>query len=138
MELWHAVLLGIIQGLTEFLPVSSDGHLVLADVLLSLPLEGRDALGFDILLHAGSLLAILIAYATLWKNLILDILKGKRDALVLMMLIIVATIPGVIAGLLFEDAVSNMRSLYAAGTGFLVTAAILIAGEWFGKTYTTD
>jgi len=133
MSLWHAILLGAIQGLTEFLPISSDGHLVLADVLLDLPLTGRDALGFDILLHAGSLLAILLAYRLTWKNLIVNALKGKRDAWKLIGILLIATIPGVIAGLLFEDAVSELRSLRAAGMGFLVTALVLIVGERLGR-----
>lgn len=133
MSLWHAILLGAIQGLTEFLPISSDGHLVLADVLLDLPLTGRDALGFDILLHAGSLLAILLSYRLIWKNLIVNAFLGKRDAWKLIGLLIIATVPGVIAGLLFADAISELRSLRAAGLGFLVTALVLIVGERLGR-----
>lgn len=133
MSFWHAVVLGIIQGLTEFLPISSDGHLVVADVLLDLPLQGKDALGFDILLHAGSVLAILIVYFSVWKQLIASALKGERNAWIVIGLLVTATIPGVIAGLLFDDAVSNLRSLQAAGLGFLATAFILIAGERIGR-----
>lgn len=138
MLLWHAIVLGVIQGFTEFLPISSDGHLVLANLLLKLPLTGRDALGFDILLHAGSLLAILISYWAIWKKLIVSALKGESDAWELIGLLAVATIPGVIAGLLFEDAVSDMRSLRAAGLGFLVTSLVLIAGERIGRRNTDD
>lgn len=133
MHIWHAIVLGIIQGLTEFLPISSDGHLVVADVLLNLPLGGQDALGFDILLHAGSVLAILIVYFSVWKQLITSALAGERNAWIVIGLLVVATIPGVIAGLLLEDIVSNMRSLQAAGLGFLATALILITGERIGR-----
>lgn len=133
MQLWHAVLLGIVQGITEFLPISSDGHLVVVDALFHLPLEGSDALGFDILLHAGSLLAILLAYWVTWEKLIAAALQKNRDAWILIGLLVVATIPGVIAGLFFEDAVSGMRSLDAASTGFLITAAVLIIGEYVGR-----
>ena len=136
MSLWQAIIVGIVQGVTEFLPISSDGHLVLADSLLHLPMHGRDALGFDILLHAGSLLAILIAYAAIWKRLAIDALAGKRDAWKLIGLLIIATIPGVIAGLLFEDAVGNMRSFTAAGLGFLTTGLVLVAGETIGRRKT--
>jgi undecaprenyl-diphosphatase len=138
MQIWHAIVLGFIQGLTEFLPISSDGHLVLADVLLDLPLEGADALGFDILLHAGSLLAILIGFFAVWKKLLLSALRGERDSWKLIALLIVATIPGVIAGLVLEDAIGNMRSLRAAGLGFLVTAAVLIVGERIGSRRHAD
>jgi len=137
MSLLHAVLLGIIQGITEFLPISSDGHLVLADVLLDLPLEGKDALGFDILLHAGSLLALLVGYAAVWRDLIVKCLRGDRSGWRVVLLLVIATIPGVIAGLLLEDAISEMRSLRAAGLGFLLTAFLLIVGEYFGRRRTS-
>lgn len=133
MNISHAILLGVIQGVTEFLPISSDGHLVVASVLFHAPLQGVDALGFDILLHAGSLLAILIAYAATWKDLLQTLLRGDRDALRIVGLLIVATIPGVIAGLFLEDTIGDMRSLKAAGLGFLATAFILIAGESIGR-----
>lgn len=133
MTIFHAALLGLVQGFTEFLPVSSDGHLVLTNLLFDIPLNGRDALGFDILLHAGSLVAILIAYFAIWKKLVLSALRGERDAWILIGLLVVATIPGVIAGLLFEDGVSELRSLRAAGIGFIVTGSVLIAGEAIGK-----
>lgn len=134
MSLWQAIVLGAIQGLTEFLPISSDGHLVVAGLFLDLPLEGGDALGFDILLHAGSLLAIVIGFFALWKKLVLSVLRGDRDAWRLALFIIVATVPGVIAGLFLEDAIGDMRSLTAAGIGFLVTAAVLLLGESVGRT----
>ncbi len=135
MSIVHAIIVGIVQGITEFLPISSDGHLVLADRLLNLPLDGRDALGFDILLHAGSLLAILLVYRRTWIGLINGLLRGDSGARTTTGLLIVATIPGVIAGLLFEDVVSGMRSFTAAGLGFLVTAAVLIIGERIGRRH---
>jgi undecaprenyl-diphosphatase len=133
MSLLQAVILGIVQGLTEFLPVSSDGHLVLMDQLLGSALVGRDALGFDILLHAGSVVAILIAYFSIWKSLIADAFAGKKDAWMLLLFIAIATIPGVFAGLFLEDMVSGMRSYMAAGIGFIVTGCVLMLGEWIGK-----
>jgi undecaprenyl-diphosphatase len=134
MSVFHAIILGIVQGLTEFLPISSDGHLVLADILLRSPLQGLDALGFDILLHAGSLLAIFIAYAATWKALVVRMFKGERDAWMLIGLLVIATVPGVIAGLLFEDAIGGMRSLRSAGAGFIITAIALMLGEYIGRT----
>jgi len=133
MSIWQAILVGIVQGITEFLPISSDGHLVLVDALLKLPMHGRDALGFDILLHAGSLLAILLVYRTIWIDLIINAVRMEKRALRLIGLLLVATIPGVIAGLLFEDTITSMRSFTAAGLGFIVTGLVLIAGEEIGR-----
>jgi undecaprenyl-diphosphatase len=133
MSIWQAIIVGFVQGLTEFLPVSSDGHLVLVDALLQLPMQGRDALGFDILLHAGSLLAILIVYRATWADLLLRFFRMEKTALRMIGLLLVATVPGVIAGLSFDDTVSNLRSYTAAGLGFLATGLILIIGEEVGR-----
>lgn len=133
MTVVQAVFVGVIQGLTEFLPVSSDGHLVLADLLFHLPLEGRDALGFDILLHAGSLVALLVAYRTTWTELVTSSIRGNRESLRLVGLLVLGTIPGVAAGLLFSDMIGDLRSLTAAGLGFFVTGLALVLGERLGR-----
>ncbi len=138
MSILQAIIVGIVQGITEFLPISSDGHLVLFDRLLDLPLDGRDALGFDILLHAGSLLAILLVYRMTWVGLIKGLVRRDHGSWMTTGLLMVATIPGVVAGLLFEDAVSSMRSFTAAGIGFLVTGCVLIIGEQIGRRQTAS
>lgn len=133
MSIWQAIVVGIVQGITEFLPISSDGHLVLVDALLHLPLQGRDALGFDILLHAGSLLAILIVYRHIWIDLLLRSIRCEQRALRMVGLLVVATIPGVIAGVFYADAISALRSYTAAGFGFIATGIVLVVGEEIGK-----
>ncbi len=94
MTLLEALLLGIIQGITEFLPISSDGHLVLAEAFFGLNFENLK--GFDVVLHAGTLLAMVVYF---WRD-ILDLLTEKRKILGY---IVIATIPAVIAGLTLED-----------------------------------
>jgi undecaprenyl-diphosphatase len=129
-----ALLLGALQGLTEFLPISSDGHLVLVGSFLDGALEGRSALGFDILLHAGSLAALLLVDRRMWWRLLTSVFRGDRDGLRLLGLIILATIPAGIAGMFLEDLIADrLRSPTAAGLGFLVTAIMLISGEQIGK-----
>ncbi len=133
MTLWQAVIIGMVQGLTEFLPVSSDGHLVLAGILLQIPLDGGDALGFDVLLHGGSLLALLLLYRRTWTALLTGAVSGTNGARRMLGMLAVGTLPGVIAGLWFQDAIGEMRSLTAAGLGFVVTGVVLIAGEAIGR-----
>lgn len=133
MTIFSAFLLGIIQGITEFLPISSDGHLVMFSALLDAKLEDRSALGFDILLHAGSLLALLFLYRATWQRVVIGVLKGDGAMRRLAGLLALATIPGVVAGLLFEDTIAEMRSFTIAGLGFLVTALVLILGERIGR-----
>lgn len=93
MTFLQAFILGIIQGITEFLPISSSGHLVLMESVLGLHFD--ELKGFDVVLHTGSLVAILIYF---WHDL-WGLLKNLR----LFGYIILATVPAVIAGLTLED-----------------------------------
>ena len=93
MTFLQALLLGIIQGITEFLPISSSGHLVLFESVFGLHIE--DLKGFDVVLHLGSLVAIVIYF---WNDL-WGLLKNRR----LLGYIILATIPAVIVGFTMED-----------------------------------
>jgi undecaprenyl-diphosphatase len=133
MEVLDAIILGATQGVTEFLPISSDGHLVVAQRLLGIETVGRDALGFDILLHCGSLLAIAVGFRDVWTSLVRGLIEREAAAWRTAGFIAIATVPGVIAGLLLQDVVAEMRSLTAAAVGFLITAACLIVGERVGK-----
>ncbi len=134
MDVLQAVILGVVQGITEFLPISSDGHLVIADHFLPGGLEGRDALGFDILLHCGSLLAILIGFRDVWIQLLRGLIARDAAAWKSALFIVIATIPGVIAGLFLQDLVAGeLRTLSAAAVGFLVTAGCLLMGEYVGR-----
>lgn len=133
MSIVDAILLGITQGITEFLPISSDGHLVVLQRFLQIEAVGRDALGFDILLHCGSLLAIALGFRDQWVALVRGLYMRDAASWRLAMLVAVATVPGVFAGVLLQDSVAEMRSLTAAAVGFLITAGCLIGGEWFGK-----
>lgn len=123
MSIVDAFLLGIVQGLTEFFPVSSSGHLVLMHHALAITLTEQSMLGFDVILHAGTLTALLFLYRNDWKYIFFS--DQKR-----LLLIIIATIPGVIAGLALGDVIAaNLRTLSAVGLGFIVTACILFLGE---------
>ncbi len=94
MNLLEALLLGIIQGITEFLPISSDGHLVLAEAFFGLQFETLK--GFDVVLHAGTLLSMVIYFRA-------DLIKLFTQNRRLLGYIVLATVPAVIAGLTLED-----------------------------------
>ena len=105
MDFTHILILSIIQGITEFLPISSQSHLILSSYLLGLKDQG---LGFDIALHFGSLIAILIYY----RKEIRSLFSFSDEGLNYLRLIIIGSIPLPIIGLLFIDIVSqNMRSV---------------------------
>jgi undecaprenyl-diphosphatase len=91
--------LGILQGLTEFLPVSSSAHLAIVPWLFGWKDQG---LAFDVALHLGTLLALLIYYGKDWIAMLSSVVKGGREERRLLLFLIVASIPGAIFGLLFE------------------------------------
>jgi len=117
MSLLEAIFLGVVQGLTEFLPISSSGHLVLFQRLFGLE-EG--ALTFDILLHFGTLIAV---FAVFWRD-ILALLQnpfGKFGRLIL-----AASIPTALIGLLFKDYFDELfKSGSTLGAEFLITGVII-------------
>ncbi|MDA8233983.1 MAG: undecaprenyl-diphosphate phosphatase [Clostridia bacterium] len=121
MSILEAIILGIIQGLTEFLPISSSGHLVLFQKLFGLT-EGTFT--FDIMVHLGTLVAVAVIF---WKDIVYMI-KRPFDRLTL--LVIVGTIPTVIIGLAFKD---YFKALFESGSSlgieFIVTGAII----WFAE-----
>lgn len=133
MTLFHAFVLGLVQGFTEFLPISSDGHLVVVGMLLSRALAGKAALGFDVFLHGASLCALILLYGRTWWRLLRAPFVGDRKNAWVLFLLFLTVIPGAVAGLLLEDIVAvTLRSRIAAGYGFLATACVLLLGEWIG------
>lgn len=97
-----ALLLGVVQGITEFLPISSSGHLALLEHYLRVPGGG---LGFDILLHVGTLLALVAYFYQDWLDMFQAFItptRYNRPQRKLLVFLIIATIPGAIAGLLWE------------------------------------
>lgn len=81
MSLLNALILGIIQGVAEFLPISSSGHLSIAQNLLGLGVEGADDIFFDVLLHLGTLAAVFIAYWGDIKEMALEFFQMIRDTI---------------------------------------------------------
>ncbi|MDH5761360.1 MAG: undecaprenyl-diphosphatase UppP [Nitrospinota bacterium] len=128
MELLQAILLGLIQGLTEFLPVSSSGHLILVPHILGLEDQG---LAMDALLHLATLLAIVIYFRKDLSKLLISLWNNKKEDPYrsLAWSIIFATIPAGIAGLLFGDWIeNNLRSAqFVAGNLILWSAVFFVA-----------
>ncbi len=137
MDLIHALLLGIIQGITEWLPVSSSGHLVIAQELLGMSAE--ENLLFDLFVHAGTLAAVCVYF----RREILKIfsamfmskeVRNKNDDQLrkLGYLILIATIPVGITGILLTDVVEEIFTLQLVGVALLINASILVLAERSG------
>ncbi len=146
MTYFQAIILGLAQGLSEFLPISSSGHLALLQYFFDVSAD--NVLPFAVLLHLGTLVSVFIVY---WKDIvelvkelgavIKDIFTGKglrinaNPTRRLGFMIIVATIPTAIIGLLFNDAFAALYlSLVSIGIGLLITGTILMIAEKMGKS----
>ncbi len=139
MNLLHAALLGIIQGLTEFLPVSSSGHLILVRHLLGIPKEDAAAFIFDVLVQMGTWLALVIYYRDdlliIAKDMCANLFQRKSASAEARLgwLVLLATFPAVIAGWLLKDSLTgSLSSLPATGWLLLGTALLLVAAELLG------
>ncbi len=141
MTLLQALLLGIVQGLTEFLPISSSGHLVILPRLLGWELPSQDAFIFDVLVQVATLLAVIAYFRRDLGRITLAFLRGlarrapfaEADSRMGWYLIL-ATIPAGIAGLLLKEHVeAAFASSRAAGGFLLVTAVLLLSAERLGK-----
>ncbi len=129
MNVLQAVILGIIQGLAEFLPISSSGHLLLAQAALKIP---DPSLMMTILLHLGTLVAVLIVFWRDWW----EMLKNPFKSRVFWMLVL-ASLPAVVVALLlgdFLDALFAEASMHwLVGIFFLCTALLLVVAERFAR-----
>lgn len=129
MTISEALLLGIVQGLTEFLPVSSSGHLVIVQSWLGVR---EPSLTFEVAVHLGTLFAVLWALRREWTGLVLGLLPGRvrRESRRLAGYLVLASIPVALVGLLFRDALQPLFSApRAAGVMFLATGSILWLAE---------
>lgn len=139
MTILQAMVLGMIQGLTEFLPVSSSGHLVLSQHLFGL---SDVPIFFDVSLHMGTLMAILIVYFSEIRDMITAALRlptaaGKKTAILehpdlrLAAMILVGSIPTAIIGLGFHEVADQLKNPRLAGGMLLITALVLFFSRRF-------
>ena len=145
MTTFQAIILGLIQGLAEFLPISSSGHLALAQHFFGI--NSDSVLIFAVLLHVGTLISVFIVY---WKDILgliyeffgtfADLVKTKRFDVnknatrKMCWLIITATVPTAVIGFLFDEKFEKLYSnVLAIGICLVITGCILFAAEKWGK-----
>ncbi len=141
MSLLQAIIMGIIQGLTEFLPISSSGHLVIVPFLLGWTIPEEHVFVFDVLVQMGTLLAVIVYFRKdLWSILsgFVQGLTHRRPFSTLKSrmgwYLILATIPAGLFGVFIKDHVeSAFNSPVATALFLLVTASFLLVSEWIGR-----
>lgn len=129
IEVWQAVILGVVQGLTEFLPISSSGHLILVPKLFGWADPG---LTFDVALHMGTLLAVLTFYAKTWK----EIFTGKYGTFSknIILMILAGSLPAAILGGLGDSFIeNNFRSDVLIAINLIIFGIVLLFADKMGK-----
>ena len=136
MNIFHAFLLGIIQGLTEFIPVSSTAHLLIGQKILGIP--SSDAMfSFLVIVQLGTIVSLIVYF---WKDLRRLVLAFfakpfSTQENKLGWYIIIATVPALLAGYLLKSVVQALFTipLLEAAIRLIITSAILLLAEWLGK-----
>ena len=121
MDLFNAILLGIVEGVTEFLPVSSTGHLILADALLGYDPKRWEV--FNIVIQSGAIMAVTVLYWRVFLGVARGLLARERDAIAFVRNILVAFLPAALVGVVLHDRIEAML-----GNARLVALALIIGG----------
>ena len=135
-----AIILGIVQGIGEFLPISSSAHLILVPFLFGWE---SNSMAFDIALHVGTLLAVLVVFFRDWWDLFIGavnkVTKGKESFENRMFwYLVIATVPGALLGFLLEDIVENVfrTKIWLIATSLAVMGILIYLGDrWADKHY---
>ena len=131
MNIFQAIILGIVQGVAEFLPISSSGHLVVIQRIFGIE---EPALTFDIVVHIGTLVSILVIF---WKD-VWGLIKNPFSKMT--MLLVIASLPVVIAGLFFRGVIEHefIRGGLWLGIAFVITGILLQVSDRFTKGVKAD
>ncbi len=141
MDFFSAVILGVIEGLTEFLPVSSTGHLTIAEKVLGLPIDDTAVTAFTAVIQVGAIVAVLVffrrdivAIASAWfRGLVQPEVRGTFEHR-MGWYVIVGSIPVVVAGLLGKDLVTGaFRNLWWVAGALIAWSVVMVAAERFGR-----
>lgn len=140
MSVFKAVILGIIQGIAEFLPISSSAHLILFPYLFG---WGESSLAFDVALHFGTMMAVLVVFFKDWWNLFVGAIKDVKEKKKstngkIFWYLVVATIPAALVGLLLDDVVENVirNNIWVIVIALAVMGVLIYVGDrWAKKHY---
>lgn len=139
MQWWQAIILGVIEGVTEFLPVSSTGHLTIAEKLMGLPIDDIGVTAFTAVIQIGAILAAIVYFrhdimrvGAAWLRGILQAEARRQHDYILGWAVIVGTIPIAVVGLLFKHQIETvLRSLWWVAIMLIVWSGVM----WYADRY---
>ncbi|MDO5023123.1 MAG: undecaprenyl-diphosphate phosphatase [Eubacteriales bacterium] len=126
MQVLFSAVMGLVQGLSEFLPISSSGHLLFAEKLLGLiGYNAANIKSLTVMLHVGTLIAVAAIFFKDWLDMLLHPIKNKT-----LLLLFIASLPALFAVLLFGDIIDSTFTGWFLGPAFLITALLLCLAEY--------
>ena len=138
MNWWQSILIGIVEGLTEYLPVSSTGHILLTQKILGIapdPGPAREAANaYAVVVQIGAILAVLSLYFQRCRSLLEGLLGKNPQGLLLLRNILIAFLPAVVIGLLFDDKIEeHLFGLWPITAAWFVGGVAILAVSWFKR-----
>ncbi|WP_432989080.1 undecaprenyl-diphosphate phosphatase [Dactylosporangium sp. CA-233914] len=141
MQIWEAIVLGIVEGVTEFLPVSSTGHLTITEKLMGIPIDDKGVTAFTAVIQVGAILAAVIYFRKDIVRFIIALAKGlfkaenrKGEDWRMAINVIVGSVPIIIVGLAFKDVIEGaLRSMWFVAGGLVLWSLVMVAGDHVGK-----
>ena len=127
MNTLQAIVLGLVQGLAEFLPISSSGHLILTRAIMGISDEAAATGSYmmlDVLLHAGTLLAVIVVFWKDWWAILKNPFRSKT-----LLLLFIASLPALLAVVLLGDVIDSFFTGWFLGVSFLITAVFMLIAE---------
>jgi undecaprenyl-diphosphatase len=141
LQIWEAIVLGVVEGVTEFLPVSSTGHLTITEKLMGIPIDDKGVTAFTAVIQVGAILAAVIYFRKDIVRFITGLVKGlfkaenrQGEDWRMAINVIVGSIPIIIVGLAFKDLIEGaLRSMWFVAAGLVLWSLVMVAGDHLGK-----
>ncbi|WP_238011807.1 undecaprenyl-diphosphate phosphatase [Dactylosporangium sp. AC04546] len=137
MDIWQAAVLGVVEGVTEFLPVSSTGHLTITEKIMGIPIDDKGVTAFTAIIQVGAIIAAIIYFRADIGRFIAGFVKGvasaegrKQDGWRMAINVIIGSVPIAVVGLLFKDLIEGaLRSLWFVAGALVVWSLVMVTAE---------
>jgi undecaprenyl-diphosphatase len=141
LQIWEAIVLGVVEGVTEFLPVSSTGHLTITEKLMGIPIDDKGVTAFTAVIQVGAILAAVIYFRSDIVRFVSGFVRGLRSAegrqhhdWRMAINVIVGSLPIAVVGLAFKDLIEGaLRSLWFVAGALVVWSLIMVYAEYAGR-----